>query len=105
MFGRAWGVLMTILAAVLAFAFAVLLMSIGVIFGGRRIHGSCGGLANLPGIKSDCGGACRADRSRETQAGRVRSDARSAADRPICRRKAASCATGARASNGNAKQE
>ena len=96
---------MTILAAFLAFAFAILLMSVGVIFGGRRIQGSCGGLANLPGIESDCDGACRAGRCRETQAGRVNSDACSIPDRAICHRATASCAAGARASNGNAKQE
>ena len=96
---------MTILAAVLGFAFAVLLMSIGVIFGGRRIQGSCGGLANLPGIESDCDGACRSERSRETRAGCVHSDACSVPGRSVCRRDTASCTAGARAPNGDAEQE
>ncbi len=50
---------MTVLIAFLVFALAVLLMSLGLILNGRRIQGSCGGLANIPGIESDCGGACR----------------------------------------------
>ncbi len=49
---------MTILIAFLVFVLAVLLMSLGVIVSGRRIQGSCGGLANIPGVESDCGGAC-----------------------------------------------
>ncbi len=96
---------MTILAAFLAFAFAILLMSVGVIFGGRRIQGSCGGLANLPGITSDCGGACRSDRNQDNQTSCTHRDACSVPGRPTCRREAASCAAGARAPNGNAKQE
>ncbi len=96
---------MTILAAFLAFAFAILLMSVGVIFGGRRIQGSCGGLANLPGITSDCDGACRSERSRETQAGRVHSDACSVAEGAVCRRKAASRAARASAIDTEARQE
>ncbi|MEJ2514406.1 MAG: (Na+)-NQR maturation NqrM [Gammaproteobacteria bacterium] len=28
-------------------------------FGRPRIEGSCGGLNNLPGVESDCGGTCR----------------------------------------------
>ncbi len=51
---------MTILIAFLVFALAVLLMSLGVILTGRRIQGSCGGLGNIPGVQSDCGGLCRA---------------------------------------------
>ena len=50
---------MTILIAFLVFGLAVLLMSLGVILTGRRIQGSCGGLGNIPGIESDCGGLCR----------------------------------------------
>ncbi len=50
---------MTILIAILVFALAVLLMSLGVLLNGRHIQGSCGGLGNLPGIDSDCGGLCR----------------------------------------------
>jgi hypothetical protein len=46
--------------ALLIFLLAFLGMAIGVLRGGRGIAGSCGGLAHLPGITSDCGGACRA---------------------------------------------
>ncbi|EIC22453.1 hypothetical protein [Thiorhodovibrio frisius] len=46
--------------ALLIFLLAFLGMAIGVLRGGRGIAGSCGGLAHLPGISSDCGGACRA---------------------------------------------
>ena len=35
------------LVSLAVFAFAVAAMSIGVILSNRRIHGSCGGLANL----------------------------------------------------------
>ena len=52
---------MTFLLSMLVFTLAVVLMSLGVILGGRRIKGSCGGLSAIPGIESDCGGACRAD--------------------------------------------
>lgn len=44
----------------LVFLFAVTAMAIGVIKGRRAISGSCGGLNHLPGVESDCGGACRA---------------------------------------------
>ncbi|MBK1648224.1 (Na+)-NQR maturation NqrM [Rhabdochromatium marinum] len=47
-------------AAVLIFLLAFLGMAVGVLRGTRGITGSCGGLAHLPGIHSDCGGACRA---------------------------------------------
>ena len=50
----------TILIAFFVFALVVLLMSLGVLLNGRRIQGSCGGLSNIPGIASDCGGLCRA---------------------------------------------
>jgi hypothetical protein len=49
----------TVLLAILVFGAAVLALCLGTILGGRRIAGSCGGLNNLPGIQSDCGGACR----------------------------------------------
>ena len=51
---------MTILIAFFVFSLVVLLMSLGVIFSGRRIQGSCGGLGSIPGIESDCGGLCQA---------------------------------------------
>ena len=68
---------MTIFIAFLVFALAVLLMSLGVLLGGRRIQGSCGGLGNIPGIESDCGGLCRTkgSRSREACPRRSRSNA------------------------------
>ena len=50
---------MIFLLSILFFALALLLMSLGVILNGRRIQGSCGGLSAIPGIESDCGGACR----------------------------------------------
>jgi hypothetical protein len=34
-------------------------MAIGVIVSDRRIKGSCGGLAAMDGMESDCAGACR----------------------------------------------
>jgi uncharacterized protein len=49
----------TFLIAFLLFATAIAAMSIGVMAGRRRIEGSCGGLNRLPGVESDCGGACR----------------------------------------------
>lgn len=47
-----------ILFSILIFILAILGMSIGVLRGRRHIEGSCGGLNNIPGIESDCGGAC-----------------------------------------------
>mgnify|MGYP001826337989 FL=1 len=49
----------TIILAMVVFGAAVLGLCLGTILGGKRIAGSCGGLGNLPGIQSDCGGACR----------------------------------------------
>lgn len=37
---------------------AVAGMSVGLLRG-RRVQGSCGGLNNVPGVESDCGGTCR----------------------------------------------
>lgn len=48
-----------ILLSFLIFLLVVLGMSLGLFRGGRSIEGSCGGLNNIPGIESDCGGACR----------------------------------------------
>lgn len=50
-----------LLAALVLFPLVFLGMAVGLLFGRRGITGSCGGLAHLPGIESDCGGACRAD--------------------------------------------
>lgn len=49
----------TFLFAFLLFATAIAAMSVGVMFGRRRIEGSCGGLNRVAGVESDCGGACR----------------------------------------------
>lgn len=49
----------TYLIAFLVFALVIAGMSIGVLAGRGRIQGSCGGLNQIPGIESDCGGACR----------------------------------------------
>ena len=42
------------------FLLVVTAMAIGVIKGRRAISGSCGGLNQIPGVESDCGGTCRA---------------------------------------------
>jgi hypothetical protein len=44
--------------SIVIFLLAAAGMGIGLLRG-RRIQGSCGGLNNIPGIASDCGGACR----------------------------------------------
>ncbi len=49
----------TFMLAFLLFATAIAAMSIGVMFGRRRIEGSCGGLNQVAGLESDCGGSCR----------------------------------------------
>jgi uncharacterized protein len=49
----------TFILAFLLFAMTIAAMSIGVILGRRRIEGSCGGLNQLSGLESDCGGQCR----------------------------------------------
>lgn len=43
-------------------------MSLGLLRG-RKISGSCGGLNNIPGVESDCGGTCRrpCDKRRQAQ--------------------------------------
>jgi hypothetical protein len=46
------------LISFLAFAVAVGLMSLGVLLGRRPIQGSCGGLRNIPGVDTNCTGAC-----------------------------------------------
>ncbi len=52
----------TLLLTLAVFSFAVLLLCLGTLVGGRRIHGSCGGLNRLMGIESDCGGTCGGNR-------------------------------------------
>ena len=48
-----------ILLSFLIFVLAAAGMGIGLLLGRRGIQGSCGGLNNIPGAASDCGGACR----------------------------------------------
>jgi uncharacterized protein len=48
-----------ILFSIVIFALAAAALGIGVMRGRRGIQGSCGGLNNIPGMTSDCGGACR----------------------------------------------
>ena len=52
-------VLTLLIASFVAFLLAVGLMALGVIAGRSAITGSCGGLGNIPGVSSDCGGTCR----------------------------------------------
>jgi hypothetical protein len=47
------------LLSILVFMLAVAGMGVGLLRGRRGIQGSCGGLNNIPGAASDCGGACR----------------------------------------------
>lgn len=49
----------TFLIAFVVFVTAIAGMAIGVMAGRERIQGSCGGLNRVPGVDSDCGGACR----------------------------------------------
>jgi hypothetical protein len=51
--------LATFILAFAIFTAAVAGMAAGLLLSGRRIEGSCGGLNNIPGIESDCGGACK----------------------------------------------
>jgi hypothetical protein len=48
-----------ILLALILFPLAVAGLALGTLLGRRGITGSCGGLARIPGIESDCAGACR----------------------------------------------
>ena len=49
----------TFVLALVLFLLAFSAMALGFMFGRRRIEGSCGGLNQLPGVESDCGGTCR----------------------------------------------
>nr|VFJ93908.1 MAG: hypothetical protein BECKLFY1418A_GA0070994_103515 [Candidatus Kentron sp. LFY] len=53
----------TFLVSFLLILLAVTGMAIGILFGGpeRRIRGSCGGIAKVPGMEGNCCGACRRD--------------------------------------------
>ncbi len=56
------------LLTMIVFLLVVAGMAIGVIKGRAAITGSCGGLNQIPGVESDCGGTCRAscERRRKT---------------------------------------
>ena len=49
----------TFLLAFAVFLLALLGLSLGTILNKRPIQGSCGGLNQIGGVASDCGGACR----------------------------------------------
>jgi hypothetical protein len=48
-----------LLFSIVIFALSAGALGIGVLRGRRAIQGSCGGLHRIPGVDSDCGGACR----------------------------------------------
>jgi len=48
-----------LLASILVFALALAGLGLGLLCGRHGIRGSCGGLNTIPGVASDCGGACR----------------------------------------------
>lgn len=48
-----------LLASLLVFVLAMAGLGLGLLRGKRAIQGSCGGLNQIPGIASDCQGACR----------------------------------------------
>jgi hypothetical protein len=52
--------MLELLFALIVFPLAFAGLALGVLRGRRGVTGSCGGLNRLPGIASDCGGACRA---------------------------------------------
>ena len=56
------------------FSLAVTGLATGLMLSGRRIEGSCGGLNQVQGVESDCGGACRRPcaRRRAAEARRAR---------------------------------
>jgi hypothetical protein len=58
-----------LLASLLVFALAIAGLALGLLCGRRGIQGSCGGLNNIPGVVSDCGGACRRPCRKRRRAG------------------------------------
>lgn len=53
--------MLTFTLSFLIFIAAVAGLAAGVLVSGKRIQGSCGGLASIPGVESDCGGVCRSE--------------------------------------------
>jgi hypothetical protein len=45
--------------ALILFALAFAGLALGVMNGRAALKGSCGGLNQIPGLHSDCGGACQ----------------------------------------------
>ena len=64
--------MLELLASFLVFALAAVGMGLGLLYGRRGIHGSCGGLNRIAGIASDCGGACRRTCRKRTTVSRSR---------------------------------
>lgn len=48
-----------LLASIAFFVLSIGGLGLGLLCGRRGITGSCGGLNNIPGMTSDCGGSCR----------------------------------------------
>lgn len=55
------------LFTLLVFLLVMVGMAIGVLRGRSAISGSCGGLNQIPGVESDCGGVCRKPCSRRRE--------------------------------------
>lgn len=51
------------LFALILFLMAFTGLALGVLNGRAALKGSCGGLNQIPGLSSDCGGACGRDQS------------------------------------------
>jgi hypothetical protein len=51
--------MMTFVIAFAVFALALLGLGLGLLLKRGPVQGSCGGLARMPGLTSDCGGLCR----------------------------------------------
>jgi hypothetical protein len=65
--------------ALVIFGLAFSGLALGVLNGRAALKGSCGGLSQIPGISSDCAGACQRgevcpNRSAVTAAGRAQRD-------------------------------
>jgi hypothetical protein len=51
--------MMTFVIAFAVFALALLGLGLGLLMNRGPVQGSCGGLAQMPGMASDCAGLCR----------------------------------------------